>query len=83
MTRFTLQSVFEELFLQRVPLEGIVLKPNMIICGKKRDKRSSVEEVAHRTIAGLKATVPSAVPGIAHLRRAARATRRPPPTSTP
>ena len=55
----------DELFEQRVALEGIVLKPNMVICGKGCTNKSSVDEVAHRTIAALKATVPSAVPGIA------------------
>ena len=67
VTRWTLQTVFAELFEQRVALEGIVLKPNMVICGKGCSKRSSADEVAHRTIAALKATVPSAVPGIAYL----------------
>jgi fructose-bisphosphate aldolase class I len=67
VTRWTLQTVFDELFEQRVALEGMVLKPNMVICGKGCSKRTSAEEVAHRTIAALKATVPSAVPGIAYL----------------
>jgi fructose-bisphosphate aldolase class I len=67
VTRLVLQAVFHELFEQRVALEGMVLKPNMIVCGKKCDKRASVDEVAHRTIAALKATVPSAVPGVAYL----------------
>ena len=67
VTRLTLHSVFEELFEQRVALEGIVLKPNMVICGKGCGHRASVDEVAERTIAALKATVPSAVPGIAYL----------------
>jgi fructose-bisphosphate aldolase class I len=67
VTRFVLQTVFQELFEQKVQLEGIVLKPNMVVCGKKCPQKSSVEEVAERTIAALKATVPSAVPGIAYL----------------
>ena len=67
VTRWTLQTVFAELFEQRVALEGIVLKPNMVICGKKCRNQASVEQVAERTIAALKATVPSAVPGIAYL----------------
>ncbi|MGZ8364366.1 MAG: class I fructose-bisphosphate aldolase [Caulobacteraceae bacterium] len=67
VTRWVLQTVFNELAEQRVALEGMVLKPNMAICGKKCSKRSSVQEVAERTIAALKATVPSAVPGIAYL----------------
>jgi fructose-bisphosphate aldolase class I len=67
VTRLVLKVVFQELFEQRVALEGIVLKPNMVICGKKCSNRSSVDEVAERTIAALKATVPAAVPGIAYL----------------
>ena len=67
VTRLVLQTVFQELFEQRVALEGMVLKPNMVVCGKKCDKRASVEEVAHRTVATLKATVPSTVPGVAFL----------------
>jgi fructose-bisphosphate aldolase, class I len=67
VTRFVLNAVFQELYEQRVALEGMVLKPNMIVPGKKSPKQASVEEVALRTIAALKATVPSAVPGIAYL----------------
>lgn len=67
VTRLVLQTVFDELFQLRVALEGIVLKPNMVISGKKCPDQASVEQVAERTIAALKATVPSAVPGIAYL----------------
>jgi len=67
VTRWVLQTVFAELFEQRVALEGIVLKPNMVISGKKASNRAGVQEVAEKTIAALKATVPSAVPGIAYL----------------
>jgi len=67
VTRQVLQTVFAELYEQRVALEGIVLKPNMVVCGKGCSKGASVEDVAVRTIAALKATVPSAVPGIAYL----------------
>ena len=67
VTRFVLQCVFEELFQQRVALEGMILKPNMVIAGKKSDARSDVEQVAARTVAALKARVPAAVPGIAFL----------------
>ena len=48
-------------------LEGTVLKPNMVISGKKAGKRASVEQVAERTVQILKATVPATVPGIAFL----------------
>jgi fructose-bisphosphate aldolase class I len=67
VTRKVLTRVFEALADQRVALEGIVLKPNMVICGKKCAKGSSVQEVAERTVAALKATVPATVPGIAFL----------------
>ena len=67
VTRFTLKTVFAELFEQRVALEGIVLKPNMIVCGKKCEDQAGVDHVAEATIAALKATVPSAVPGVAYL----------------
>ncbi|MFJ6023394.1 class I fructose-bisphosphate aldolase [Brevundimonas sp. NPDC092305] len=67
VTRQVLQAVFNELSEQRVALEGIVLKPNMVISGKGSVRQASIEEVAERTIAALKATVPSAVPGIAYL----------------
>ena len=67
VTRQVLQTVFSELFEQRVALEGIVLKPNMVISGKGSVRQATVDEVAERTIAALKATVPSSVPGIAYL----------------
>ena len=67
VTRFVLQTVFEELFLARVPLEGIVLKPNMVVSGKLCPTQATIAQVAERTIACLKATVPSAVPGIAYM----------------
>ena len=67
VTRLVLHATFEELFEQRVALEGMVLKPNMVISGKKNGARASVQEVAEKTIAALKATVPAAVPGIAYL----------------
>ncbi|MGI8776536.1 MAG: class I fructose-bisphosphate aldolase [Acidimicrobiales bacterium] len=63
----TQQAVFRELAAQRVEFEGMVLKPNMVISGKKCSTQASVEEVAERTLACLKRTVPPAVPGIAFL----------------
>ena len=67
VTRFTLKAVFDALFEMRVALEGMVLKPNMIVPGLGGTQRVSPEEVARRTLAVLKASVPSAVPGIAYL----------------
>jgi fructose-bisphosphate aldolase class I len=67
VTEFVLKETFQELYYQKVPLEGTVLKPNMVLPGKKSAKRASVEEVAEKTLRVLKACVPSAVPGIAFL----------------
>jgi fructose-bisphosphate aldolase class I len=67
VTEWLLKEVFQELFYNRVALEGMVLKPNMIVPGKKSAKKASVEEVAERTLKVLKACVPPAVPGIAFL----------------
>jgi fructose-bisphosphate aldolase class I len=67
VTELVLKTVFEQLFYQRVPLEGMVLKPNMVVPGKKSTKPASVEEVAEKTLRILKACVPAAVPGIAFL----------------
>jgi fructose-bisphosphate aldolase class I len=66
-TRMTLRTVFAELAEQRVALEGMVLKPNMVVCGEDSASDASVGEVAERTIATFRATVPAAVPGIAFL----------------
>src|ERR1700736_6649244 len=62
-----LNKTFQELRVQRVELEGMILKPNMAISGKKSSKRASVTEVAEKTVRLLKACVPAAVPGIAFL----------------
>ncbi len=67
ITEWVLRTVYNELYEARVPLEGTVLKPNMVIAGKKSAKRASVEEVAEKTVKVLKATVPASVPGIAFL----------------
>ncbi|MGO4563590.1 class I fructose-bisphosphate aldolase [Rhizobium sp. 2YAF20] len=66
VTRWTLQIVFEALNEERINLEGMILKPSMVIDGKKL-RKASVEQVAERTVKVLKETVPSAVPGIAFL----------------
>ena len=67
VTELVLKLQFEELYFNRVALEGMVLKPNMVISGKKNGKRAGVEEVAERTVKVLKNCVPGAVPGIAFL----------------
>jgi fructose-bisphosphate aldolase, class I len=67
VTELVLKTQFEELYFQRVALEGMVLKPNMVISGKKNRKRAGIEEVAEKTVKVLKNCVPGAVPGIAFL----------------
>src|SRR5712664_3054969 len=62
-----LNKTFQELRIQRVALEGMVLKPNMVVAGKKSPKQASVEEVGQKTVRLLKNCVPAAVPGIAFL----------------
>ena len=67
VTERVLQTVFGQLFEQRVLLEGMVLKPNMVISGKKAAKRAPPQTVAEATVRVLKRHVPAAVPGIAFL----------------
>ncbi|MCD2183150.1 class I fructose-bisphosphate aldolase [Rhizobium sp. GN54] len=66
VTEETLRITFKELADQRVSLEGMILKPSMVIDGKKA-RKASVQEVAERTLRVLRRTVPAAVPGIAFL----------------
>ncbi|MBL8546227.1 MAG: fructose-bisphosphate aldolase class I [Hyphomonadaceae bacterium] len=67
VTEWVLKETFQQLYFMNVKLEGIVLKPNMIVPGKKAAKQASVDEVAQKTIKCLMACVPAAVPGIAYL----------------
>ena len=67
VTTWTLNTVFDELFEAGVALEGMVLKPNMVIAGQNAPVQAGAQEVAEQTVACLKETVPSAVPGIAFL----------------
>jgi fructose-bisphosphate aldolase class I len=67
VTTWVLKETFQELYYAKVALEGIVLKPNMIVAGKKCATQGSVAEVAARTVKVLKNCVPGAVPGIAFL----------------
>ncbi|HEX9771935.1 MAG TPA: class I fructose-bisphosphate aldolase [Steroidobacteraceae bacterium] len=67
VTDAVLESVFAQLFAHRIHLEGMVLKPNMVIAGRKCAKRAGREQVAEATLRCLKRHVPSAVPGIAFL----------------
>ncbi|HEV3180247.1 MAG TPA: class I fructose-bisphosphate aldolase [Steroidobacteraceae bacterium] len=67
VTEDVLAAVFAELYAHRVVLEGMVLKPNMVISGKKAQNRARPEVVAETTVRVLKRHVPPAVPGIAFL----------------
>jgi len=66
-TEATLRAVFEELREQRVALEGMLLKPNMVLSGKDCPEQAGVEEVAEKTARCLRRTVPAAVPGVVFL----------------
>ncbi|HEX6000996.1 MAG TPA: class I fructose-bisphosphate aldolase [Hyphomicrobiaceae bacterium] len=67
VTEWVLKEVYQQLYYAQVPLEKTILKPNMVIAGKKCAKQASREEVAERTVMVLKRCVPPAVPGIAFL----------------
>ena len=67
VTNLVLDSVFEHLFAARVAFEGMVLKPNMVIPGKKSPDQASPARIAEATVRTLKRQVPPAVPGIAFL----------------
>jgi fructose-bisphosphate aldolase, class I len=66
-TKRTLHKVFDELYHQRVDLEAILLKPNMVISGKGSPTQASAAEVAEWTLRCFHETVPAAVPGIVFL----------------
>lgn len=67
VTSRTLEAVFAELDKQKVLLEGMILKPNMVIAGKKCPVQADRKTVAAATLRTLKRYVPAAVPGIAFL----------------
>jgi fructose-bisphosphate aldolase class I len=67
VTEFVLKMVFQELYYAQVKLEGMVLKPNMIVPGMKCATQASDQEIAEKTVRVMKDCVPSAVPGIAFL----------------
>jgi fructose-bisphosphate aldolase class I len=67
VTQWVLKTQFQDLYHQRVMLEGMVLKPNMVIAGKKSAKKARPEEVAEKTVKCLKDCVPTTVAGIAFL----------------
>jgi fructose-bisphosphate aldolase class I len=67
VTRATLESVFYALYEHRVVLEGILLKPNMVLSGKECPKQANVQQVAEATVRCFRRSVPAAVPGIVFL----------------
>jgi fructose-bisphosphate aldolase class I len=67
VTEWTLNAVYEALYINRITLEETVLKPSMVIAGKDCARQASVQEVAERTVKVLKRCVPAAVAGIAFL----------------
>jgi fructose-bisphosphate aldolase class I len=67
VTEATLRVTFSTLMRHRIHLEGMILKPSMVVSGKENPRQAGVDEVAERTIRCLKRTVPAAVPGIAFL----------------
>lgn len=67
VTTAVLESLFDELNLMQVQLDGIVLKPNMVVAGIRSSEQPAVTDVARATVDALRATVPASVPGIAFL----------------
>jgi len=67
ITSEVIKKCFEELIKHKVNLEGIILKPNMILPGNKSNKKISSKKIAHLTLKCLKESVPKEVPGIAFL----------------
>jgi fructose-bisphosphate aldolase class I len=67
VTEATFHAVFHALHAQRVALEGLLLKPSMVLAGRDAPRQASVPEVAEATLRCLRRTVPAAVPGIAFL----------------
>ena len=67
VTEEVLRTVFNQLYTQRVMLEGMLLKPNMVLPGLTCPKQEAVDEVADATVKCLLRAVPAAVPGIAFL----------------
>jgi fructose-bisphosphate aldolase class I len=67
VTEQVLRTVFRELYAQRVRLEGLILKPNMVLPGSSCPTQENVDEVADATVACLLRAVPAAVPGVAFL----------------
>lgn len=67
VTEEVLRTVFHQIYIQKVALEGMILKPNMVLPGLTCSKQESVNDVADATVRCLLRAVPAAVPGIAFL----------------
>ena len=67
VTEEVLHQVFHQLYVQRVMLEGMILKPNMVVPGLACVTQESVDDVADATVKCMLRSVPAAVPGIAFL----------------
>jgi fructose-bisphosphate aldolase class I len=67
VTEKVLRAVFSQLYIQRVMLEGMILKPNMVLAGLTCPKQETVDEVADATVASFLRAVPAAVGGVAFL----------------
>jgi len=67
ITEDVLQAVFSQLYTQRVALEGMILKPNMVLPGLTCPKQATADEVADATVKSLLQAVPAGVPGVAFL----------------
>lgn len=67
VTEKVLKILFDQLYQFRIDLEGIILKPNMIIAGRESTAQNNIDEVAEATVNCLLASVPGAVPAIAFL----------------
>ena len=67
VTEEVLRTVFNQLYAQRVNLEGMILKPNMVLPGLSCPRQETVDEVADATVKCLLRSVPASVPGIAFL----------------
>ncbi len=67
VTSDVLDALYEALYLQRLRLDGTLLKPNMVLAGYSSSQKATVEEVAEATVRCFRATVPAAVPGIVFL----------------
>ena len=67
ITEQVLQTVFNQLYIQGIVLEGMILKPNMVLPGLTCPIQESIDEIANATVKCLKRVVPAAVPGITFL----------------